>query len=163
MVHIDIAKCTGCGYCVNVCPQGAIKIENNEAFVHRELCVECGTCVTVCPVNAIREVAPVYPRTLPMPYTPGYYKPAIKELGRGYASIRIYIRDCGRVSEFIVKTISRDENQSCPHCGSVYMKRLLSAPKLLKEDFNMLGHTCCGQTERCAAPLCSTDKGCQKH
>jgi len=60
MVRIDSIKCTGCGYCVEVCPQQAITINNDVAVINQELCVDCGTCVAICPVNAIYEVAPVY-------------------------------------------------------------------------------------------------------
>ena len=62
--HIDMARCTGCGYCINVCPQGAITIENNVAFIHQELCTQYGTCTEVCPVGAIRELAPAYSKTV---------------------------------------------------------------------------------------------------
>lgn len=71
--------------------------------------------------------------------------------------------DCGQVSEFLVKTMSGGEKQSCPHCGSRDMKRLLSAPSLLKKNTTALGNTCCGRAERCEAPPCSTDKGCQRY
>ena len=60
MVHIDSIRCTGCGYCVDVCPQKAITIENNVAFIHQELCTQCNTCAEVCPAGAIRELAPAY-------------------------------------------------------------------------------------------------------
>ena len=72
-------------------------------------------------------------------------------------------RDCGRVSEFLVKTIPGGENQSCPHCGSEDMERLLSAPRLLKENTSVPGHTCCGRTERCEAPPCSSGEQCLRH
>jgi len=64
MVHIDSIRCTGCGYCIDVCPQKAITIENNVAVIHQELCVQCGTCIEACPVGAIRELAPAYAKTV---------------------------------------------------------------------------------------------------
>jgi NAD-dependent dihydropyrimidine dehydrogenase PreA subunit len=60
MVHIDSTKCNGCGNCVEVCPQGAITIDNDVAVVNQGLCVQCGDCLEICPVGAIRQVAPVY-------------------------------------------------------------------------------------------------------
>jgi len=60
MVHVDSIRCTGCGYCIDVCPQKAITIENNVAVIHQELCVQCGTCIEACPVGAIHELAPAY-------------------------------------------------------------------------------------------------------
>jgi len=47
----DIKKCIGCGACVKVCKQGAIKSE--DAFqIDRKICVECGICAKYCPSNA---------------------------------------------------------------------------------------------------------------
>jgi NAD-dependent dihydropyrimidine dehydrogenase PreA subunit len=60
MVSIDSNKCNGCGSCVEVCPQGAITIDNDVAVVNPGLCVQCGVCLEICPVGAIRQVAPVY-------------------------------------------------------------------------------------------------------
>jgi NAD-dependent dihydropyrimidine dehydrogenase PreA subunit len=60
MVHIDSTKCNGCGNCVEVCPQGAITIDNDIAVVNQGLCVQCGDCLEICPVGAIHQVAPVY-------------------------------------------------------------------------------------------------------
>lgn len=64
MVHIDIIRCTGCGYCVDACQQGAITIENNIACINQEMCAECGSCATVCPAGAIRELAPACLKTM---------------------------------------------------------------------------------------------------
>jgi len=50
---VDKDKCTGCETCVEGCPVGAIKVENNVAVINDEECVECGTCVTECPNEAI--------------------------------------------------------------------------------------------------------------
>jgi NAD-dependent dihydropyrimidine dehydrogenase PreA subunit len=60
MVSIDSNKCNGCGNCVEVCPQGAITIDNDVAVVNQGLCVQCGACLEICPVGAIRQLAPVY-------------------------------------------------------------------------------------------------------
>ena len=62
-VHVDNNRCIGCGYCINVCPQKAITIENNIAVVHQELCTQCGTCIETCPVGAIHLLTPVYTKT----------------------------------------------------------------------------------------------------
>ena len=48
--------CLGYGSCANVCPVGAIKIENNIAIVIPELCISCGACVKACPRNLIKMV-----------------------------------------------------------------------------------------------------------
>ncbi|MHC1720332.1 MAG: DUF362 domain-containing protein [Clostridiaceae bacterium] len=49
---VDKDKCVGCGACVDVCPVGAIKVENDIAIVNDD-CIECGACVDTCPVAAI--------------------------------------------------------------------------------------------------------------
>lgn len=54
------AKCTGCGKCVESCPQGAITVaptgEKYIAHTDREKCINCGACAAVCP-NEAREIA----------------------------------------------------------------------------------------------------------
>ena len=69
---------------------------------------------------------------------------------------------CGQVSEFLVKTVSGGENQICPHCGSGDLEKLMSVPSLLKEGTALPGHTCCGRTERCETPPCSTNDRCRR-
>ena len=46
-------NCCGCGACVNSCPKGAIKMEEDEAGfifpkVDEALCIDCGKCRRVC-------------------------------------------------------------------------------------------------------------------
>lgn len=47
-------KCTGCGMCVEVCPQGVMKVENGLAgIIDRDACMECSACARNCPEEAI--------------------------------------------------------------------------------------------------------------
>jgi len=49
------SKCTGCGYCINVCPNVAITLDE-KAQLDREKCDLCGKCVRAC----IREAWQIY-------------------------------------------------------------------------------------------------------
>lgn len=47
--------CQGClaHPCKEVCPKGAISLENGRSVIDQEKCIKCGKCQTVCPYNAI--------------------------------------------------------------------------------------------------------------
>ena len=64
--------------------------------------------------------------------------------------------ECGKISEVFLRS---PDNQSieCPICGSKNLERLLSASYSIRMDTSMPGRTCCGRTERCEMPPCSTD------
>jgi ferredoxin len=49
---VDKEKCTGCGICVDACPQEAISL-NDVARIDPEKCTDCGTCVEECPNGAL--------------------------------------------------------------------------------------------------------------
>ena len=47
-------KCTGCGRCVEVCPQGVFEMREKRASItDRDLCMECGACARNCDFGAI--------------------------------------------------------------------------------------------------------------
>ncbi len=50
---IEKEKCTACGSCIGICPPGAIRIEDDVAYIASDLCEECGFCAAECPVEAI--------------------------------------------------------------------------------------------------------------
>ena len=49
---VDAEKCTGCGLCREVCPQGAVSVEET-ARIDAGKCTGCGQCVTECPQDAL--------------------------------------------------------------------------------------------------------------
>ncbi len=53
--EVDLAKCIGCGACVNACPeQGVLSlIYGQAAVVHGMRCVGHGECASACPTGAI--------------------------------------------------------------------------------------------------------------
>lgn len=51
-LQTDSGKCTGCGRCMEVCPEKAISYsDNHKALTDRNRCRKCGRCVDVCPGN----------------------------------------------------------------------------------------------------------------
>lgn len=46
-------KCTGCGVCIEWCPEEAITLNNKKAFIDSEKCIGCGECLAVCNFNAV--------------------------------------------------------------------------------------------------------------
>ncbi len=71
-------------------------------------------------------------------------------------------RACGKVTEFLLSGHAHDTEQLCPNCGSRNLERLMSAPALLRNPTHS-GATCCGRTERCEAPPCSSSGECHRH
>jgi len=54
---INVLKCTGCGECVEICPQNCIELKGingkTVAIITRpELCIGDGFCKIVCPEDA---------------------------------------------------------------------------------------------------------------
>ena len=69
-------------------------------------------------------------------------------------------RECGSASELFLR--SSNAEARCPHCGSENLERLISASYTIKMDAAAPGTTCCGRTERCETPPCSTEDVCRR-
>jgi len=60
MIFVDEDKCTGCGDCLQVCPQeGAIVFQQAKAVINHDLCTGCAACMPACPEEAIYEMEAV--------------------------------------------------------------------------------------------------------
>ena len=50
--EIDTDECSGCGICVDSCPEGVLDIVGSTAaVVNEDSCIECGECERVCPMD----------------------------------------------------------------------------------------------------------------
>jgi NAD-dependent dihydropyrimidine dehydrogenase PreA subunit len=73
-VWVDVARCTGCGACVEVCPVGSMSLVDGKASVDEEACTGCEACVDACPEGAIQPV--VQGELVPVPERPA---PAVRQ------------------------------------------------------------------------------------
>jgi len=55
-VDIDREKCVDCGFCVSVCPPGALSLKKDELHFEPEKCIGCRLCLSACSVSAIKEI-----------------------------------------------------------------------------------------------------------
>ena len=56
MITVDSAKCSKCGFCIDVCPNYVIGSNSDTGTTeirYPEQCCICGHCVAICPESAI--------------------------------------------------------------------------------------------------------------
>jgi len=70
-------------------------------------------------------------------------------------------RKCGTVSEILVRG-AEGERAQCSSCGSLDRERLISSSYMLQMTAPAHGTTCCGSTERCDTPPCSSGESCHR-
>ncbi|MBW1695764.1 MAG: 4Fe-4S binding protein [Deltaproteobacteria bacterium] len=53
-IKVDPEKCTGCGECVEICPEEVYELEDEKSVpVNVEQCEGCESCLEVCEQDAI--------------------------------------------------------------------------------------------------------------
>lgn len=65
------------------------------------------------------------------------------------ANVEVFLHDSGQVAH-------------CPGCGGDNMEKLISAFSTMKTEARASGTTCCGRSERCDTPPCSTGDVCRR-
>ena len=68
---------------------------------------------------------------------------------------------CSTVSEIFVRSIHGPEVH-CPECGCEDMEKLITSSYMIKTESQAPGSTCCGRSERCERPPCSTGETCHR-
>ena len=53
-IEVDTEKCTGCGECVDICPDEVYELKDEKSVpVNAEECSGCESCIEVCEQDAI--------------------------------------------------------------------------------------------------------------
>jgi NAD-dependent dihydropyrimidine dehydrogenase PreA subunit len=54
LIKVDSEKCTGCGWCMELCPVDVFEMKKRKSIpVRTQNCLGCGTCTAVCDTGAI--------------------------------------------------------------------------------------------------------------
>ncbi|OQB16187.1 MAG: ferredoxin [Deltaproteobacteria bacterium ADurb.Bin207] len=100
--EVDLAACTFCGRCAEVCRYSAIVVLPNQVLTFPKLCHSCGACTLACPENAIREI----PR-------------AIGVVESGQAEGLSFVQGRLNVGEAIAPPVTRAVQEGLPECDVV--------------------------------------------
>jgi len=58
-LKVDPDLCNGCGFCEEICPLDAIRLdENNRPYLRYDECWYCGSCEVDCPIRALKVELP---------------------------------------------------------------------------------------------------------
>src|SRR5713101_2286633 len=80
--HSDATLCSGCGACVEVCPEGDVMavIAGKAAIVNGHKCIGHGLCAEVCPVGAITIVMASPSVSADMPHLTAEHETSVPQL-----------------------------------------------------------------------------------
>jgi len=75
----------------------------------------------------------------------------------------IYSYKCQECKEVVdIFLPSLNSKVRCPNCGSENLEKLFASSFIIGSKMRESGKTCCGRTERCDTPPCSTGDVCRR-
>ena len=151
--------CTGCGACVPMCPEHAVRLVDIEdqgfrPAINSDNCKECGTCVKVCPGIGISH-KPFNNQTiseLRQEWGP------VLEVWEGYASdpeIRYNGSSGGIATALALYCLEKEQSPGVLHIGTKSETPLQNVPVFSKSREAILA--CCGSRYSPAAPCQKLD------
>jgi len=124
VVWVDMARCTGCGACVEVCPVEAIALVDGKARVDEKLCTGCEACADACPEGAIQPVVTVQGELVPAPerLAPTIYQPSplVETAGAAVvvAGTGLLMKAAGALARAVGRWLARRSVATRPSVGS---------------------------------------------
>ena len=113
--------CLGLGSCVQICPQGAISIQDGIAVVDAKKCVGCGLCAKTCPKGIIG----MHDRTTKVAVRCSNKNkgPAVKKVcSAGCIGCGICAKQCEQGAVTVEDNLSRVDPEKCIGCGKCVEK-----------------------------------------
>jgi len=108
--------CIGLGDCVDICPNGAIKVENGCAKVNPSLCTGCMMCASRCPkgiISAVPKSASIYT----LCHSTANAKETIKVCKTGCISCKRCEKACPYGAIKVTNNFPEIDYSLCQNCG----------------------------------------------
>jgi Fe-S-cluster-containing hydrogenase component 2 len=117
-VWVDLARCTGCGLCVEECPVGAIALADGKACVDTERCTGCEACMGACPQGAIQplvrgELVPASERPVPVVRQPSPLAEAASSVVVA-TGVGLLVKAAGLLSRAVGRWLTRSSTRTEP-------------------------------------------------
>ena len=108
--------CLGFGDCAEVCPFGAITLENGRPAVCGDICVGCGKCVSVCP-KALISVLPKSAEVRVACSNKEKGAPVVKNCSVSCIACKMCERACENGAVKVIDNLAVIDRSLCTGCG----------------------------------------------
>lgn len=116
-----IYGCMGYGSCVNACKFDAISIESGVALVTPDRCTGCGMCTKVCP-NGLIELIPYSAKCAVACFSKDKGKDTKAKCGAGCIGCGICAKQCENGAITVENNLAKIDFEKCTGCGKCAQK-----------------------------------------